>query len=191
MRRWWWRGRKAALELRAGNGNMPIMGRRIASTGSARQRGLEEPADAFAGEDGFGLHDLLGRQIGRRLVSESDLVRAVTSKFLTLGIVESLKRHGWMPEEIFKTVIPRRTFDLRRSKGEVTLTAEETDRAIRGARIVAMAELAFGDRAKALAWLRKPKAFLGGLVPMEVLALSEPTRVIEEKLLQLEHGMAA
>ena len=86
---------------------------------------------------------------------------------------------------------PRRTYALRKSKGQKKLTAEESDRAIRAARVVAQAEVAFGNRRKALSWLRKPKWFLAERTPMSVLGLAEPSRLIEEKLLQLEHGMTA
>jgi putative toxin-antitoxin system antitoxin component (TIGR02293 family) len=134
---------------------------------------------------------LCSAQLGRPVASESELLRCVTEAPLSIGVVPSLLRHGWRPDEVHATVIPKRTLAFRRSRGRTALTAEETDRAVRGARIVALAETVFGDREKALAWLRKPKAFLGGAVPMQVLALSEPTRLVEEKLLQLGHGLAA
>ena len=49
--------------------------------------------------------------------------------------------------------IPPRTLPHRLAKGE-RLTVDESDRALRLARIIAMAEITFGDHAKALAWSR-------------------------------------
>ena len=134
---------------------------------------------------------LCAEQLGRPVSSEAELLYFVTHAPLSMSVVQKLLKHGWHLDEIHSTVIPRRTFAFRKSRGQTVLTAEETDRAVRGARIVALAETVFGDRVKALAWLRKPKSFLDGRAPMQVLALSEPTRLIEEKLLQLDYGMAA
>lgn len=37
------------------------------------------------------------------------------------------------------------------------MTQQESDRAVRIGRVLALADSVFGDRAKALSWLRKPK----------------------------------
>jgi putative toxin-antitoxin system antitoxin component (TIGR02293 family) len=50
---------------------------------------------------------------------------------------------------------------------------EETDRAVRLARIAAHAERVFGDRAKAHGWLREPSRTLRGAVPPLQLLRSE------------------
>ena len=40
-------------------------------------------------------------------------------------------------------------------------------------------------------WLRKPKRFLHDEIPLAALASSEGARLVEERLLQLEHGLVA
>jgi putative toxin-antitoxin system antitoxin component (TIGR02293 family) len=154
-----------------------------------RRQGMSEQAEAF---DYSALRaKALSEQLGVPAGVQADLVRYVTEDPLPLDIIDRLVAYGWQQSEVFAAVIPRRTYALRKSKGQKRLTAEESDRAIRAARVVAQAEYAFGDRQKALAWLRKPKWFLGERTPMSLLGLSEPARLIEQKLLQLEHGMAA
>jgi len=51
--------------------------------------------------------------------------------------------------------VPRRTFAHRLKRRE-PLTVEETDRAIRLARVAELAERVFGDKGKANRWLREP-----------------------------------
>jgi putative toxin-antitoxin system antitoxin component (TIGR02293 family) len=49
------------------------------------------------------------------------------------------------------------------------LSIEETDRTLRVAKALALAERVFGDDAKALDWLRRPKERLKGRSPMQLL----------------------
>jgi putative toxin-antitoxin system antitoxin component (TIGR02293 family) len=56
-------------------------------------------------------------------------------------------------------VVPRRT--LNRHNGQRS-TREQSDRLVRIARIVLVAEDVFNNRAKATSWLRGPKPSLGG-----------------------------
>jgi putative toxin-antitoxin system antitoxin component (TIGR02293 family) len=133
----------------------------------------------------------LSRQLGVAVTSPADLLRFVTGRHLTLDVVPALRAHGLLASEIYSIVIPQRTLTHRRATGQKHLSADEADRAVRLARIAALAEHAFGDRDRALHWLRKPKRFLGGRTPIDLLTSAEGTRLVEEKLLQLEHGMVA
>jgi putative toxin-antitoxin system antitoxin component (TIGR02293 family) len=133
----------------------------------------------------------LSRQLGVAVTSPADLLRLATGRHLTLDVVHALRAHGLLASEIYRIVIPQRTLTHRRATGQKHLSADEADRAVRLARIAALAEHAFGERDRALHWLRKPKRFLEGRTPIDVLTSSEGTRLIEEKLLQLEHGLVA
>ncbi|MBI3766860.1 MAG: DUF2384 domain-containing protein [Deltaproteobacteria bacterium] len=133
----------------------------------------------------------LSEQLGVAVTGPADLLRLATGRHLTLDVVRSLRAHGLLASEIYRIVIPQRTLTHRRATGQMYLSADEADRAVRLARITALAERAFGDRDRALHWLRKPKRFLEGSTPIDVVTSSEGTRLVEEKLLQLEHGMVA
>jgi putative toxin-antitoxin system antitoxin component (TIGR02293 family) len=131
------------------------------------------------------------RKLGTKsgLQSDQDLAQLVEQR-LPLSSVESLASHGLSDDEIYKYVVPRRTLVHRRSKSE-RLTHDESDRAVRIARIASLAEEVFGDDAKAGRWLRKPKERFEGRTPMEVLRTEAGARLVEEMLLQLDYGIFA
>ena len=101
-----------------------------------------------------------------------------------------LANRGYSEQEIFELVVPKRTLARRLAANDL-LTIEETDKALRLERVAALAERVFGDPAKAHRWLRKPKDRLGGDTPMAFLASESGARILEEMLLQIQHGMFA
>lgn len=137
---------------------------------------------------------VLYRRIGEKLGSEHlrtdrDLARLVENR-LPLTAVESLALHGISDAEIYACILPRRTLVHRRSKRE-PLNHEESDRAVRLARIASHAEEVFSDIAKAARWLRKPKQRFEGRTPMEVLRTEAGARLVEEMLFQMDYGFFA
>ena len=93
-------------------------------------------------------------------------------------------------EEIYSFIVPRRTLVHRKTRRE-SLTHDESDRAVRIARITSLAEEVFGADAKAGRWLRKPKTRFEGRTPLEMLRTDAGARLVEEMLLQLDYGFAA
>jgi putative toxin-antitoxin system antitoxin component (TIGR02293 family) len=67
----------------------------------------------------------------------------------------------------------------------------ESDRATRLARVTALAEQTFGDKAKADRWLRKPKRALGGATPLAYLLDEARAQDIEEMLWRIDGGFFA
>jgi putative toxin-antitoxin system antitoxin component (TIGR02293 family) len=104
--------------------------------------------------------------------------------------LRSLAERGYSSDEIFALVVPRRTF-ARRLKRREPLTVEETDRAVRLARVAELAEQVFGDKAKAHRWLRKPKLALGRATPLTYLASESGARTVEEMLWRIDSGILA
>jgi len=97
---------------------------------------------------------------------------------------------NYSDDEIHAIVVPKRTLARRLSDGE-PLTVEETDKAVRLARVDRLAANVFGDAAKAHRWLRKPKRALGGDTPLAYLATEAGARVVEEMLHRIDHGILA
>lgn len=95
---------------------------------------------------------------------------------------------GFSDEEIYSLVVPKRTL-ARRTAEKQLLSAEETDRAVRLARVGKMAEQVFGSVEKAHRWLRKPKPSLEGETPLNYLASETGARVVEEMLTRIDHGI--
>jgi putative toxin-antitoxin system antitoxin component (TIGR02293 family) len=59
------------------------------------------------------------------------------------------------------------------------------------ARITALAEQAFGEPERAWRWLRKPKPRFDGKTPVEMLATEAGARLVEEAIVQIDHGIFA
>lgn len=123
------------------------------------------------------------------LRSDRDLARLVEER-LPLSSVESLTTHGISDEEVYSFIVPRRTLVHRRTRHE-PLTHDESDRAVRVARITALSEEVFGDEAKASRWLRKPKTRFEGRTPLDLLRTEAGSRLVEEMLLQIDYGFMA
>jgi putative toxin-antitoxin system antitoxin component (TIGR02293 family) len=102
----------------------------------------------------------------------------------------ALAKHGYSQDEIHMLVIPKRTL-ARRTANREPLTVEETDKAMRLARLASLAERVFGDREKANRWMRKPKHQLGGETPVAFLSSESGARVVEDMLYRIEHGILA
>jgi putative toxin-antitoxin system antitoxin component (TIGR02293 family) len=123
------------------------------------------------------------------LHSDRDLAKVVEDR-LPLTTVEALATHGMSDREIYAFIVPRRTLVHRKSRRE-PLSHDESDRAVRIARISALAEEVFGDEEKAARWLRKPKTRFDQRTPFEVLRTEAGARLVEEMLLQIDYGFSA
>ncbi len=93
-------------------------------------------------------------------------------------------------DEIDALVIPKRTLARRTARNE-ELTPEETDKALRLARIATEADRVFANSKKADSWLRTPLARLSGHSPLELLKSEAGAQIVEEILGQIDHGMFA
>ncbi|HEY0525374.1 MAG TPA: Hsp20 family protein [Stellaceae bacterium] len=123
------------------------------------------------------------------LRSDVELLEQV-ERGLPVDAVRALAGSGASQAEVYELVIPRRTMDHRTANGQ-PLTRDESDKLVRVARVIALAEIVFGDPAKAERWLRKPKTRLAGGLPMQRLATDMGARLVEEMLQQIDHGIAA
>lgn len=123
------------------------------------------------------------------LKTETDLVAAIEGQ-LPLRAISSLIEHGLQEKEVYSLIVPRRTLQHRRARKE-RLSIEESDRAVRVARLTTLAEKVFADAEAGMRWLRAPKKRFDGRTPMEMLATETGARMVEEMLYQIDEGMAA
>lgn len=127
--------------------------------------------------------------VGREALSGIDVVRLVR-RGLPVGAAQHLLDSGRVTAvELDRVVLPRKTLAHRRKVG--TLTADQSDRLLRVARVVALAEETFGGREKAAVWLRRPTAPLAGERPLDLLDTDEGAREVEGLLGRIAHGIAA
>jgi putative toxin-antitoxin system antitoxin component (TIGR02293 family) len=137
---------------------------------------------------------LVSEWLGTESKNELDLAQIVR-RGLPLETQISLLSHGMTKDEFHLIVIPHRTFRhrterLNKGLGEV-LTADESDKALRAARVLALSERVFGQRDKALSWMRRAKKRLQGETPMEMLQTEVGARLVEQMLIQIDEGMFA
>ena len=85
------------------------------------------------------------------------------------------------------THIRARTYQRRKSE-KALLTATESDRVLRVARIAQEAERVFGSPEKARSWLSKKSAVLDGAAPLELLGTDAGASDVEAELTRIEWG---
>lgn len=135
------------------------------------------------------LHDYFLDWLGAEAGSEQEVVRLV-ERGLPIRVLNRLVQRGLSRQEIGSVIIPPRTLKHRRSRHQ-PLSREESERAVRTARILARAQLVMGDEDTALAWLRAPRQRFQGRTPMEMLASESGGRLVEQMLIQIDQGMFA
>ncbi len=87
-----------------------------------------------------------------------------------------------------KLGIPQRTLSRRLSQ-RARLTAAESDRTVRLARVYANAVEMIGDEEKAVEWLRTPNRALGGDRPLDQLDTDLGARAVEDILGRIAYGV--
>ena len=128
--------------------------------------------------------------IGYEVRTDADLVKAVEAGFRT-DVLSALSEGGVTDQEIAALIINPRTLSHRRAKGE-RLTVDESDRAARLARTVALAEKTFASAAKAIRWLhRELPLLLGGRCPIDLVRTQAGARIVEDELMRIAWGAPA
>ena len=93
-------------------------------------------------------------------------------------------------KDIYDVVIPARTLKHRKARKE-PLTSDESDKLARVARVYDQAVRVFGDRENALHWLSEAKRRFEGRTPLQLLRTEYGSRLVEEMLGQIDHGIFA
>jgi putative toxin-antitoxin system antitoxin component (TIGR02293 family) len=107
-----------------------------------------------------------------------------------VAAIAALMENGILEKEIYSVIVPRRTLQHRRARKE-RLSCEESDRAVRLARLASLTEKVFGQQEAGMHWLRAPKKRFRGRTPVDMMATEAGSRLVEEALYQIDEGMAA
>lgn len=128
------------------------------------------------------------KALGAKIASAADLI-PVVRKGLSYRVLENLLAGiGVASETVLDAIgLPART--MGRRKGERRLSAAESDRVYRLARVMAHAEEALGSLDKARAWLLRPNRALGQITPLSLLDTDEGTRQVDAVLGRIEYGV--
>jgi len=108
---------------------------------------------------------------------------------LPYATLEAIATRFEIPQDILVSILhlPPRT--LARRKKSRRLSADESDRLLRLARVVAQAEDVLGSRERAGAWLRGTVRALGGVRPLDLLDTDLGAQQVERVLGRIEHGV--
>src|SRR5437762_8448014 len=112
-------------------------------------------------------YSLMGGKLGISRIRSDDDLASLVEKRLPATAIQSLVRGGLTDAEVYQLIVPRRTLSHRIAKHQL-LSKEESDKAVRVARITSMAERVFGEPERAWRWLRKAKPRFEGKTPVEM-----------------------
>jgi putative toxin-antitoxin system antitoxin component (TIGR02293 family) len=129
------------------------------------------------------------RVLGRSIKNFAELAELIrkglpSGSLIVLGEKLDLK-NATLSE---KLGIPQRTFTRRLSRHS-RLTAAESDRTVRLARVYATAVEMIGNADKAAQWLRTPNRALGGEVPIDQLDTDLGVKEVENILGRIAYGV--
>ena len=127
--------------------------------------------------------------LGRRIRSIDDLEKMVSQGLPKRALritAERLYPSAGDARRVMFRIIPEATFKRR-----TRLSAAESERTERLARVIAAAEHAWDDRDDAREWLTKPHPELGKRTPLESAMTELGARRVEELLDRLFYGIPA
>jgi len=131
-----------------------------------------------------------GRRVLREVVKKPQDLAQLVRKGLPAGSITALAEKLDLGSTVLsrKLGIPIRTLTRRLSHGS-RLTAAESDRAVRLARVYAGAVEMIGDKEKATVWLQAPNRALGGQRPLDQLDTDVGVREVEDLLGRIAYGV--
>ena len=135
------------------------------------------------------MNEYLEDWLNTQAESDQKIVHLVEGGLPT-EVINHLLARGLTRNEVFDIIIPLRTWKHRKSRHQL-LSKEESERAVRAARVLARAQAVMGDQKSALEWLRAPKRRFEGRAPLEMLRTETGGRLVEQMLIQIDEGMTA
>ena len=127
--------------------------------------------------------------LGQVVVSSAELI-SITREGLPANILPSLAAELSIDRgAVAKVVgISGRTLS-RRIASHSRLSAEESDRTVRLARVLTLAKETLGDSNKASLWLKTPNRVLDGQTPFELLDTDAGVQSVETVLGRIAYGV--
>jgi putative toxin-antitoxin system antitoxin component (TIGR02293 family) len=131
-----------------------------------------------------------GERILRRRIRSLSELNAAVSEGLPRAALREAARHIAPTEresaELMHRVVPRGTLARRKTR----LSRAESERLERYARLMALAELVWGNADDARAFLNESHPMLGDRIPIDLARTELGARMVEDLLLGLEYNVA-
>src|ERR1700682_4773807 len=150
---------------------------------------LKHSADADVGAGRQPSARLAGLLLPPRAQKQKRELPEIVARRIVPEAIDRLAGAGVPPRHL-DFIIPPRTLSHRKHRGE-RLTQDESDRAMRVARLLALADAVFGDHTKALVWLGAPDGFFSGKSGFGLVVSEAGARLVEEALLRIDEGYFA
>ena len=129
------------------------------------------------------------RVLGKRVRNSEDLAKLVREGLPASTIIALARKLDLGSLRLSRKLgIPQRTLTRRLARGS-RLTAAESDRTVRCARIFAHAVEMIGNEQKAVEWLRTPNRALSGERPVDQLDTDPSSREVEDLLGRIAYGI--
>lgn len=130
-----------------------------------------------------------GTTVLKRPVRSANDVRAIIHKGLPYKSLEAIAEKYHLDLARMMRIISVSPRTMARRKEEQRLTAQESDRLARVARILAYATEVFGTETKVSTWLTRPHRILDGTAPLDLLDTDLGSQVVESMLGRIEYGV--
>ncbi len=134
--------------------------------------------------------EILGRRkvLDKAIKKPDDLAQLVRGGLPQVPFRPWLKGFNGQRRSVTETQHSPATLTRRLSHGSL-LTAAESDRTVRMARVCANAVEMIGDQDKAIEWLGTPNRALGGERPLDQLDTDTGARMVEDILGRIAYGV--
>jgi putative toxin-antitoxin system antitoxin component (TIGR02293 family) len=119
--------------------------------------------------------------------NDLDLAKAVEAG-LPVGLLRRMLTQRYIELVDVALIMPMRTFHHRKA-ARARLTTDESDRVMRIAQLTAAASDALGDLERGKLWLRTPNPALRGERPLDWVRTTDGTRVVQQILGRIAHGI--
>jgi putative toxin-antitoxin system antitoxin component (TIGR02293 family) len=135
----------------------------------------------------LGGYKVFGKRVATPLQLDSAVRQGLPAAALE-QVLRDLVKAGVPQSVVYGVVGSARTLQRKRA-AHTRLSADESDRLTRLARVMVRAEEALGQRQKAHRWLGAENVALGGAMPLALLASDAGAQLVEQLLGQIEHGI--
>jgi len=159
--------------------------------GAVRERKLSKSAGPGSGKTGIFISCYIeprGAQTTARTYSPQHVIEIV-NRGLPIGELEYLRSHLDIPiDRLTQNIgLSRATFHRRKAAGR--LTADESDKVVRFAQLLGLANKVLENEDDARRWLTSPQYGLGGAVPLNYARTEVGAREVEDLLNRVEYGV--
>lgn len=130
-------------------------------------------------------------QLSARELGNPAKVRSVIREGLPVASAQYAREHSGVPNRLFDQVVPRTTLISASKSKSKRLSKPVSEAVLRAARIIALAEEAFGDRERAMHWLNNPNPVFEDEAPITLADTESGTEWVEQVLGRMMHGIDA